>query len=105
MLDWLWAVLDRFPPSPELRYHGLALTQERILFEMAEQFETVDSTSWLAFQQFGLESNLYLLKGRTPSFYRRLGAMVFEDISQQKAHRRKPKQGEVLTLFDLEEVI
>lgn len=76
---WLDQVFERFPPGV-IKYHGLAMTQRILIKEYSGHFESVDSTTWLAFQKWGIENNKYLLKNRSPEFYRRLGIMAIQDM-------------------------
>lgn len=68
LADWLIPIFDRWPNHG---FHGLAMTQARTIQNMP--FESVDSSSWLNFQRYGVEANTYLLKGKSRSFYRALG--------------------------------
>lgn len=77
MVDWLLPLFERFP---EQKFHGLAMTQARIIRHLP--FYSVDSTSWLNFARYGVESNTYLLKGRSQGFNRALGIAALEDIAR-----------------------
>jgi hypothetical protein len=77
LLDWLLPIFDRHPDQD---FHGLGMTQSRIIGHVP--FASVDSTTWLNFVRYGVDSNTYLLKGRTREFLRALGIAALHDIAQ-----------------------
>lgn len=101
LVDWLLQVFDKFPPGPTLKYHGLAMTQERIITYLSDQFHSVDSSSWLNLCRFGPEANLYMLKKRSGKFLRRMGVEAFLDMPQMGGPPTKDGQ---LRLFTSEEM-
>lgn len=71
VVDWLRPIVERHPTA---RFHGLALTQPRILSgEAGVQLDTADSSTWINFVRFGIDANAYLLKGRSPAFCQEFG--------------------------------
>jgi len=79
---WLDSVFKAFPPSEDLKYHGLAMTQKHTIIYYKHFFESVDSTTWLAFNRFGIKPNMYLLNERSNEFYHQLGLLVLEDMNK-----------------------
>lgn len=77
IVEWLVPLFHRFPNQ---KFHGLAMTQQRIIQWLP--FHSVDSTSWLNFARYGIKGNEYLLKGKSPSFYRRLGIQAIMEIDR-----------------------
>lgn len=75
IVDWLIPLFHRFPNQ---KFHGLAMTQRRVLEWLP--FDSVDSTTWLNFAKYGLKGNEYLLRNKSPGFYRRLGVEAILDI-------------------------
>lgn len=74
LIDWLLPLFQRHPGQ---KFHGLAMTQQRLIRWLP--FWSVDSTTWLCFQKYGVDANVYLLKNRTPAFYRSLGVACLMD--------------------------
>lgn len=74
---WLKSVFDRHPKQ---NFHGLAMTQQKVMTSFP--FHSVDSTTWLAFQRYGVKHNGYLLKGRSNSFYRKVGIECLLDMAK-----------------------
>lgn len=68
LVDWLAPIFERHPGQ---RFHGLAMTQGKLLRSLP--FHSVDSTSWINLCRYGVEANLYLLRGRSPGFWQALG--------------------------------
>lgn len=79
--EWLDMVFKAFPPQDGLKYHGLGMTQKTTLIYYRDLFDSVDSTTWLAFNKYGIDANKYLLNDRSTDFLMRLGLLVLEDIS------------------------
>lgn len=75
LVEWLKPIFARHPNQ---NFHGLAMTQARIIGSFP--FFSVDSTSWLNFARFGVEANKYLLKDRSASCLRKIGIAAIEDI-------------------------
>jgi hypothetical protein len=75
IVHWLLPIFRKYPKQ---KFHGLGMTQKRIIEHFP--FFSVDSTSWLNFARYGPEANLYLLKGRSSSFNRRVGIMAINDL-------------------------
>jgi hypothetical protein len=97
LMDWLLPIFQR---HPDQRFHGLAMTQERIIRNLP--FHSVDSTSWLNFAKYGLDANLYLLKGRTVDFYRSLGIQCLMDMPQCPDDAAPAHDGGQLPMFTLQ---
>lgn len=94
ILDWLIPIFQRHPTQ---RFHGLAMTQRRVIEWLP--FHSVDSTSWLNFAKYGLAANLYLLKDRTNGFMRRLGKECLLDIPRCPASAPVAHEGQLI-MFD-----
>lgn len=75
LADWLLPIFEEFPGQ---KFHGLAMTQRRLIRHFP--FYSVDSSSWLNLCRFGIEANTYLLKGISPRTARLIGALALEDI-------------------------
>jgi ketosteroid isomerase-like protein len=101
VLDWLIPLFER---HPDQRFHGLAMTQGRLLRSLP--FDSVDSTSWLNPCRYGLKNNMYLLKGRTREFWRYLGYDLapfdLESTAKHLGARGKPvlRQVGIAALLD-----
>jgi len=80
MHTWLDRVFKAFPPGEQLSYHGLAMTQKHTLIYYKEFFASVDSTTWMAFKRFGIDSNRYMLNDRSQDFMYKIGIMAIEDM-------------------------
>lgn len=91
LIDWLIPLFQR---HPDQKFHGLGMTQERIIRWLP--FYSVDSTSWLNFQRYGVEANKYLLKNRTPAFMRRLGIACLEDVPKCPPDAPPSAEGQLL---------
>lgn len=76
VVNWLLPIFKKYPDQ---KFHGLGMTQKRIIEYFP--FYSVDSSSWINFARYGPEANLYLLKGRSDLFYRRLGIMALTDLT------------------------
>lgn len=89
---WLGPIFERHPGQ---RFHGLAMTQGRLLRSFP--FDSVDSTSWLNLCRYGTRANLYLLRGRSRTFW---GSMGFDlppfDIPAAAAHLEAKGKGVLL---------
>jgi hypothetical protein len=94
LVDWLIPLFHRFPNQ---RFHGLAMTQRRVLEWLP--FDSVDSTSWLNFAKYGLKGNEYLLKNKSAAFYRRLGVETILDIPRCPWDASPAVEGQ-LPMFD-----
>jgi hypothetical protein len=68
VLDWLLPIFETYPNQ---RFHGLGMTQAKLLASLP--FDSVDSTSWLNPCRYGLKSNAYLIKGRSRAFWKGMG--------------------------------
>lgn len=90
LVDWLLPIFERYPGQ---KFHGLAMTQARIIMHLP--FYSVDSTSWLNFARFGVDANRYLLKGRTQAFNRALGIAALEDIAKCPPDAPPTKDGQL----------
>lgn len=77
--DWLSKCFERHPPTDKLKYHGLGMTQIRVIVEHAKNLYSVDSASWLNLARFGPKDNWYLLKNRSADFWRKVGILAIED--------------------------
>ena len=77
LVEWLLPLFER---HPDQKFHGLAMTQKRIIEFFP--FYSVDSSSWLNFARYGVDANTYLLKGRSPDCLRRVGIAAIEDIAR-----------------------
>jgi hypothetical protein len=77
VVHWLLPIFERYP---EQKFHGLAMTQQRLLEWFP--FYSVDSTTWLNLQKYGLARNEYLIKNKSPSFYRKVGIASILDITR-----------------------
>ena len=104
LIQWIDEVFKRFPPcgfGGKHHYHGLAMTQSVILNEYKDRFYTVDSTSWLNLQRYGLKGGNYLLKNRSPSFYRKIGMMAVNDMASNDSKNGKTiRHPEQISAFD-----
>lgn len=99
--DWLRPIFER---HPEQAFHGLAMTQKRVLKDFP--FASVDSTTWLNFVRFGMAGAKHLLEGHDRDFYRELGIWCLENFQRCTPEtalefKRKPKAAlyETLPLF------
>lgn len=97
LVDWLLPLFQRYPQQ---RFHGLAMTQERIIRNLP--FYSVDSTTWLNFAKYGIEGGAYLLKGRSLDFYRRLGVACLMDMPRCPDDAPPAHEGGQLPMFQLE---
>lgn len=68
LINWLLPIFERHPAQ---RFHGLAMTQARLMSSLP--FASVDSTTWLTPCKYGLAGNKYLIRGRSLGFWQRLG--------------------------------
>lgn len=93
LVDWLLPIFER---HPQQRFHGLAMTQKRIIEHLP--FYSVDSTSWLNLARYGVEANLYLLKGRSGGFNRATGIAALEDLVRCPAGAKPSKEGQLALL-------
>lgn len=90
--NWLAPIFERHPGQ---RFHGLAMTQGRLLRSFP--FHSVDSTSWLNLCRYGTAANLYLLRGRSRSFWAALGFDLPPfDIPAAAAHLEAQGKGALL---------
>lgn len=83
LVDWLLTIFDRHPAVEGLRYHGLAMTQERIIQFCASAFYSVDSSSWLNPCRYGIKGSAHMFAGRTPAFMRSIGIGALYDMPQR----------------------
>lgn len=83
LVDWLIKVLDRNPPSDALRYHGLAMTQQRIIEFLSDALYSVDSSSWLNPCRYGIKGSAHMFKDRSPAFMRQIGIGALLDMPQR----------------------
>lgn len=93
VVDWLLPLFRKYEGQ---RFHGLGMTQKRVLEFFP--FYSVDSSSWLNFSRFGPEANMYLLKGRSSSFNRRVGIMAIMDLKPCDESWKASRNGQ-LDLF------
>lgn len=98
IIDWLWQVFNRFPPGPQLKYHGLAMTQSEILYTMQGWLDSVDSTTWLTFAKYGVKDNLHMFNGAEAGFLRQIGRLCMEHKIAQGAKIAVIAQAEQLEL-------
>jgi hypothetical protein len=101
---WLEDIFKKYPHG---KYHGLAMTQPRLMQHYAGFFESADSTTWLAFAKYGIEANKYLLMNRSLDFYRKLGILVLDDLLNEKEKLKETQEQMVrvvkkqVSIFDL----
>jgi len=95
LVDWLIPIFHRHPHQ---RFHGLAMTQRRIIEWLP--FDSVDSTTWLNFAKYGLKGNEYMLKNKSAAFYRRIGVMTMLDLPTCPLDA-PPAHNGLLPMFDL----
>lgn len=89
--EWLDMVFKAYPPG-EIKYHGLGMTQKTTLIYYKELFHSVDSTTWLSFNKYGIEANKYLLQDRSNDFLMKLGMLVLEDIAVHSKKQELTKE-------------
>lgn len=90
IVDWLLPIFQRHKHQA---FHGLAMTQRRIIEWLP--FESVDSTTWLNFAKYGLRGNEHLLRDKTPEFYRRLGIECLLDLSRCRRDQPPAHNGQL----------
>lgn len=95
-LDWVFS-LD-LPAG--LRWHGCGITSAQVLDTFGEQFDSVDSTTWLAFAMYGIPSNLHLFAGLSQDCLQAIGAAVMQDRSRPAVPRKKRKPRQQLSFLE-----
>lgn len=97
--QWLDSVFKMYPPESGIKFHGLGMNQKTTLVYYADFFDTVDSTTWLAFNKYGIDANKYLLNDRSNEFLLNLGISVLEDLQlQSDCPKVKQTQKEVVAV-------
>jgi len=82
LLKWVESVFDFEKPGKNIIYHGLAMTQEKVIRSMQNLFDSVDSTTWLAFQKYGFKNNQHLLNDRSEDFLKELGLLAISSLER-----------------------
>ncbi len=103
LIDFLYSVFSKVPPSENVKYHGLAMTQQYVLRHMKKHFNSVDSTTWLGLAAYGLKGSSHLLKEKSINFYRKVGRLSLLDGGSDYSEFKKSDSNQ-LSLFDELEV-
>lgn len=79
LIDWLLYILENYKKP---KYHGLAMTQQSIIKYCSgvDGLYSVDSSSWLNPQRFGIKGSAHMFSGRSGSFMRKIGIGALLDI-------------------------
>lgn len=85
LADWLLPIFEKHPGQ---KFHGLAMTQRRLIKHFP--FYSVDSSSWMNLQRFGLDGCAYMFRGLGEEAANKIGALALQDFAQRDTERMTP---------------